>query len=1441
MTLRTTEIQTLLADIDSLLAHKGNRLPKLLSGQGQEPRQVLERTRDFLIRLRESEELAGSIENQREQQSQLSPLLARFVDQSYQPNQEEGTFVDPTRSLSAFSALLMPLQTELQGLLQERANLVQEIRQLEQKRLQNYSLAQQLATQEKMISEFLQVLMSRLTSTLTSHKAETTANSPLEPFFTINASSSYEASKKGNTELAFSSTQSLPESPDQVERLTRLAKELDQQLLGLDGTVNVVFEALQRNIHTYHESLSQALARMYSKGVQGEQLIAIWINNLMEQLQQQKQDHNPSPLNVQNEALSPTVLSVTTAQTLNPRVEFKSESHHSGSHSLAVTQVNTNSTLANNYKHSEESVEHANSAANLDAMLLQLNQETQNYAANVVELQPSDSELIGDEVDQLYASLFGSDNLTDSSLKVGATHEVTDVTNELSVATTTSPCTPALAIAPPVEVVAPPTIEVTDGTHKSSGETTAEPQAIATAPAAEVAPTTIEVTDTHESTRETRASSTAIATAPTAEVVAPTTIEVTDTHESTGEITVDTFRRNFSSPLPTVMPDPWFDEPDAGLLDLRYAHTQDNSVKATGQLSDLYNTLIAWENTEIIPGSVTTPNFIEEPPSTDTITGLSDLFVSVDSSEQLSEVPSSDIALSTIAPANSEVTTAPPETSSVIINTRGLEPSDNYIPASPQENLLAQEDSLTIAVADISLEEEQLRQLEQDLANFDAAINFQLQAVTNLENQATTQNTRPSLEVAQQLDAKLDLNAVGIQVAVAEKKKEVTIERPSTSLLSISNSIDNTESLNTLGSVWYLGIDLGTTGISAALLNRSTTEVYPLYWSAENQPEANSIKRSFRLPAEVYLPTASVTYSEIESTYAIEQTIPASVAEEFVPDNLATTYAPPISAPVPTHNLFSALLKPYLQVALPYKSERQKWEPVLQLNEFSTVPLVWVVRSLSKLLLTLKSDSNSTTLGLTAAAVNLSQQTFRNIINNIAGVICTCPSNWSEQYRFNVREALLISKLVQHPQQVFFVEEAIASLLSELDGANGEAVTLNTQAGSRPASTSDRPIVGSTLVINIGAAFTEMALVDLPENLEDLTHNDFMLHGFAYAGKGIEQDIICQLLFPPKWRQSRTEGDSNSSKPWHWQPAIPGLDQMYLSSLKWEELNLPRAGEPDITDRIHLQQRLESSVLGKAMIDAAIALKLILQHQDSFTLQLADQSWMLQRRDLESQVFVPFVRRLNRELNRLLVAKGIPTEAINQAIVTGGVTSISAVSRWLRQKLPNAKIIQDSYLGENGASTCSRVAYGLAMLPLHPQVLDVPRQQYTDYFLFTELLKLLPERALSFDEVIQLFENRGINTRSCQQRLLAFLEGELPPGLIPSNLDSCWLAARANENSEYQAIIAAPLFEKQGSLTYRPNSQQLQFLCHYLDTIKASTQQSLEEPYTVNFAVGVVN
>jgi hypothetical protein len=1283
VTSRSEEIQRLIADIDDLFAKSGKRLPRLLSGQAaQEPRQVLERIRDFLIKLRESES-----ENKLAQQPQLSPLLAKFADQgnsesSPQPdqNQQQSNVTIPEQQKIDFSALLEPLQAELQALLQERATLVQEIRQLEQRRLHNYSLTQQMANQEQMISEFLQVLMNRVV--------------PITPQITDNLASGVSQNLDTNysTELQSTSTPPFLEST-QVDQLTRFTAELDRHLLSLDGTVNIVFEALQRNIHTYHESLSQALARMHSQGVQGEQLMRSFVNNLTSQLQQPPTSLQQSSLSGENQtSSSPTIIQQDAAETTN-----------------------------------------------LDTVLLQFDVDEPNSqtTANPVTKAASqpNTQLVVNEVDQLYASLFGAENLTEQSRQIDTNPEL-DITDKLSVT----------AFTP---------INESNLVHPTESPTKLQPEVVEN----EVTPEVIN--------QETNVIDDASALTTSLPESATNEVQQLDSQ------------------------DPWLQESNAELADIS---------KPTPAESYFLDTFEDENNTDVnlpLPEDVN-PAPVEQPPMADTITVLGELLINVPSNT--SETPSPEV-----------------------VQKDEKAQRANYISASPEENLLSQAEAIADSVFDISLDEDQLEQLNQDLADFDRQLNSESQPQINLENQFIAENTLTAAESV--------LEVLEISPA-SDEKTEPTIFS--------SGSTNQPESFNLDGSVWYLGIDLGTTGISATLLNRSTNVVYPLYWSAQNQPAAASLKPSFRLPAEVYLPAASVSHSEETSNpEALHSFAPVAVASEKVSD-LASTNSPESQPQPETNSLYSAQLKPYLQIAIPYKNERDKWEPVLQLNEFSAGPLIWVVRSLSKLLLTLKCDRTSTTPGLTAAAVGIDEQSFQTIINNIAGAICTCPSNWSEQYRFNVREALLTSKIVQHPQQVFFVEEAIASLLSELDGANGETVQFSVPQGSPPPIQSDRRPIGSTLTINIGATSTEMALVDLPENLQELTHSNFMLHGFAYAGKGIEQDIICQLLFPQKWRQSRqqTQDDNKTTNnnAWHWQPAIPGLDQMHLSSLNLEELELPRPGEPDITTRIRLQQRLESSVLGQAVLDAGLALKLILQHQESFTLELADQRWVLQRRDLEAQVFVPFVRRLNRELNRLLVAKGIPTETINQAILTGGVATCGAVRSWLRQKLPNAKIIQD-LSSNDGAPTCSRVAYGLAMLPLHPQVVEVAKQQYTDYFLFSELLRLMPERSLSFNEVIQLFENQGINTRTCQQRLLAFLEGELPAGLIPSSQDSNWLTQTSLENPDYKAIAAAPLFDKQGSLTYRPNSQQLQALRRYLDAIKASTQQSLEEPYTVNFVL----
>ncbi|WP_016950560.1 hypothetical protein [Anabaena sp. PCC 7108] len=1398
MTSRVDEIHKLIADIDNLLANSGNRLTKLLSGQGSEDREVLHRVRDFLMKLTDTEVSEDSTPQQSATQP-LSSLLARFVEQennqsaSYSDQiQQEQSSVVAGQLKDQLSVLFEPLQAELSGLLQERATLVQEIRQLEQKRLQNYSLTQQLANQEQIIAEFLQVLINRLVPSLTPHLKQTVSHPP----------SSATDDQNQNLEVATAAIPSSLESAEGLDRLASLARDLDQRLLSLDGTVNVVFGSLERNINTYHQSLSQALARMHSQGMQGEQLMVNFLNNLTQYLQQQSLDPQP----------------------LFSGVDTDLEVQRVSTSSEIVSQPSPLIQLENNSSFHAAAIEDSTTVENLDAVLSYLtSDEFLDSNPAVTTSEELQSEGVEESLDAVLSEITIDDSVTSTS--EGVEESLDAVLSEITI----------------------------DDSVTSTSE---ELQLESVEESLDAVLSEIAIDDSVTSTSE--------------ELQLETPNAVDQLYASLfGTENSTIFRESIAPPMitpelsaPEITETPNISEQSHNPM----TEFSDALIDSTESSSELWESLLLTEDTQSEAEVTTTDTASIEldslPDRTDTITVLTDLLVDASSDQQVLDVLPLEDSL--------EVTTAETLIMSSSIEVQTEEQDllvSGYTAASPQENLLSLENNEAKIVPEIVLDEEQLQQLNRDLADFDWQLNSASASPINSErlpnsldtvvkiteepNNQPVENTAtvavPDLDLPQ-LEVGLDLNQT------TEKKTEVTIFFQDASLPT-SNNLNLTAdvAVTDLDSIWYLGIDLGTTGISATLLNRSRSVVYPIYWSAQTQIGETVFDQSFRLPAEVYLPTVSIPHTE-----TIEQTTPAAVAKDKVSDNLVQNSPLHESPEEPKPHLYSTHLKPYLHVAIPYKNTQQKWEPVLQLNEFSAGPLIWVVRSLSKLLLTLKSDQTSTTPALIAHAVGIDTQTFSHIINNVAGVVCTCPTNWLEQYRFNVREAILTSKLVSHAQQVFFVEEAIASLLPELDSIDSQPVQVSDNQGLRPLKTSEHPMQGNTLALNIGATSTEMALVDLPTDLGQLTYRDFMLHSFAYAGQGIEQDIICQLLLPPKSRQPRDQAQINSNPTQrHWQPSITGLDQMHLSSLGLEALELPRVGEPDIAARLRFQQRLESSLLGQALLEAATALKLILQHQESFTLELADELWVLQRRDLESQVFVPYVRRLNRELNKLLVARGIPTEAVNQAILSGGVASVGTVNRWLRQKLPNAKIIQDLYLGENGSPNCSRVAYGLAMLPLYHQVLEIPRQQYTDYFLFTELLKLLPDssrgeviRSLSFGEVLQLFESRGINTRTCQQRLLAFLEGELPAGLIPSvlsetlpkdavrmPLDSIWLTKSSQENPDYQAIASAPLFEKQGNLTYRPNSQQLLSLRHYLDAIKASSLQSLEEPYTVNFAV----
>ncbi|HEY9699694.1 MAG TPA: hypothetical protein V6D10_20710 [Trichocoleus sp.] len=636
---------------------------------------------------------------------------------------------------------------------------------------------------------------------------------------------------------------------------------------------------------------------------------------------------------------------------------------------------------------------------------------------------------------------------------------------------------------------------------------------------------------------------------------------------------------------------------------------------------------------------------------------------------------------------------------------------------------------------------------------------------------------------------------------------------------------------------WYLGIDIGTTGISAVLLNQATRHLYPVYWREQPIESANefvysssapesSLEKWFRLPMQVAL-SSSPSASSPEA-YRVTLAHPAT--------HQATRGEPS------THSLTALQdFKPHLKLAIPYHSAHfDRAEPILQWSDQHSVPLVLLQQALSTLLSTLVQSAAP--LAFSCNALGFAEADFSRVLRQLQGMVVGCPAEASDTYRFNLREAILQTKLIAQPAQIVFLEDAIATMLSALASADEPPIVLPQPLDSTLQAVQWQ---GNTLIFQAGATVTELGFVTLPDRPTDLTHADFQTRSLHYAGSAIDQDIISQLLYPALLETAQPlETETEASAQWlsslNPQLAEPqvnfSLESIDLKELGLEDFTFPMPGEPEIEKRHQLQQRLASTASGQQLLEAAETLKLALQQQSRFPIKLPHYRAIVLRQDLTTKVLLPYVQRLNRELNTLLSQVDIAPAQVDQVICTGGTASLAAVARWLRQKLPNAMIVQDAYArslrSRHCIPSCSRIAYGLAALPLYPQLLDRSRQQYSDYFLLLELLRVFPSQPISLTEILHQLEKRGIQTAICRSRIQALLEGNLPTGLTPDPAEQALLTPESRSNPDYQAIHLAPLFQREGD-TYQINRYQWNHLRHYLERLLANKHQSLTQPYAI--------
>ncbi len=613
-----------------------------------------------------------------------------------------------------------------------------------------------------------------------------------------------------------------------------------------------------------------------------------------------------------------------------------------------------------------------------------------------------------------------------------------------------------------------------------------------------------------------------------------------------------------------------------------------------------------------------------------------------------------------------------------------------------------------------------------------------------------------------------------------------------------------------------MGIDFGTSGLSAALVDRQSGQLYPIYWET---------REDLKTPQnQAYEPVSSC---RIPSVAVLEKTANSELGQQITIKSVGDRQQTLAAGEFLLQNF-----KMPLKVAIPYLPEKGVvYEPLLQLSQDLAISIAVPLNCLRALLTTLNPRLQANFEGLSmpdliCRASGLETEALDLALESLQGIILGTPAGWSDAYRFNLREAVLGAGLVAECEQIFVVEDAIATLLSaitpiqnanygysEATEAIGDGDISNRQLAVQTSSFS-----GGTLILNAGATTVELGLVDLPENSQPfdyaqgthLTYADFTCQSFAFAGNAFDQDIICQLL-----AKNETFGMS---------------------------MDLPRPGHPDLPSRYELQKRLQSSDFGMQLLDAARHLKVILQHQASFVLDIGEKRWNVQRKDLESLVLVPFVQQLNRELNALLSRVGMSPAGINQAICAGGMGAWPAIARWLRQKLPNAIVVQ---YPEFEDVKISRVACGLASLALYPRILDVSRQQYSNLCLLWELMQVLGKQALSFEQIVQLLERRGVNTRTCESRILGILAGNWAAGLLPDRTDLMLLAPDSRQNPDWEAISAAVLFVQNGdslrdscaSRTYSLNIEHAAIVGAYLTKLDSSSQQKILEPLTIVWGI----
>lgn len=487
-------------------------------------------------------------------------------------------------------------------------------------------------------------------------------------------------------------------------------------------------------------------------------------------------------------------------------------------------------------------------------------------------------------------------------------------------------------------------------------------------------------------------------------------------------------------------------------------------------------------------------------------------------------------------------------------------------------------------------------------------------------------------------------------------------------------------------SPWFLAIDLGSTQLSAMLINRQTRTLHPIYWFSVSAQAGAS--KSFGLPTSVYLSMTTPALSPASDRSTEPQITPLAVGAKA--DELADLNPATAGSPHPAEgNQHQRMLLRHLKAHVLNPAEHLK-ERDLQ------AACSIVLATLSGFRGDLLSPAT-----VQCGAEGLTSGVVQTVLRQLGGVLVSSPLTVDETYERSLCEAILQAKLVPSRQSIGVINDGSALLAAQrwfIEPANPPVT----------ASTSSFSVVCST-----GAIATELIALQHDQVIQ--------VQAYPYGDQAIQQDVIHLLL------DSLTTSANIAVAPYgpDLDAARPPLLTAFLSPRDQEAIAqdglaacltydldaLPRLGQVDASQRQAWQTHLDATALGRSLQQLAQRILRSLSDHPVLQLQVGSYAGLMTRQTLEHHILWPYLHNLDPVVMRLLEELAMPPQAIEQVICGGLLYHHGAIARWLQEKFPNAQVevariapprVMPALASPQGCDRPSPIVYGMGIVLLSP-------------------------------------------------------------------------------------------------------------------------------------------